>query len=126
MALRHSYTRLAPVYDAIVGPALDSARQNSLQQLCKNNHNSILINGIGSGLDIPYLAEAHYTGCDITPAMLQRAKTKADKQNLAIDLICSDSQLLPFKDNSFDAIVTHLILAIVPNLNTHLTKRVVF
>ena len=119
MALKHSYTLLAPVYDRIVSGPIDAYRQISLSRIKDTHNKNILINGIGSGLDIPYLPEGgYYTGTDITPAMLKRAKYRAHKH--AIDNLINikfqlaDSQALPFEDNSFDAVVMHLILAVVP------------
>ncbi len=116
MALKHSYTLLAPVYDSIVSGPLDSVRIRSLARLSNVENKKILINGIGSGLDLPHLpAGAIYTGTDITPAMLNRARRRADALSLNIDLQLADSQNLPFEDNSFDIIIMHLILAVVPH-----------
>ena len=116
MALKHSYTLLAPVYDTLVSGPLDSYREKSLLRLKETNEKKILINGIGSGLDIPYLpADAIYTGTDITPAMLNRAKKRAKNYPLNIDFQIADSQALPFKNDTFDIVVMHLILAVVPN-----------
>jgi phosphatidylethanolamine/phosphatidyl-N-methylethanolamine N-methyltransferase len=116
MALKHSYTLLAPVYDALVSAPLDHWRQKSLAQLGDTQGKRILINGIGSGLDIPYLPrDASLVGSDITPAMLARAKRRATEHNCEIELVCADSQQLPFENNSFDVIVMHLILAVVPD-----------
>lgn len=116
MSLKHSYTLLAPFYDIMVSSALDSARQKSLAQLQNITDKSILINGIGSGLDIPYLPrEAQYTGTDITAAMLKIAQRRATENNFDIELICSDSHQLPFENESFDIVIMHLILAVVPN-----------
>ena len=71
MALKHSYTLLAPVYDRIVSGPIDAYRQISLSRI-KNTHNkNIPINGICSGLDIPYLPEgSYYTGTDIRAPLL--------------------------------------------------------
>ncbi|HHJ34535.1 MAG TPA: class I SAM-dependent methyltransferase [Gammaproteobacteria bacterium] len=118
MALRHSYTLLAPVYDTIVTGPLDACRIKSLARVTDSKDKKILINGIGSGLDIPHLpGDAIYTGTDITPAMLARAENRARdpaNKSLNIDLQIADSQALPFKDNHFDHIIMHLILAVVP------------
>ncbi len=115
MALKHSYTLLAPVYDSIVSGPLDHVRIRSLARLQNVEGKKILINGIGSGLDIPHLpAGAEYTGSDITPAMLKRAKQRAQQHQLDIDLQVADSQALPFADNQFDIVIMHLILAVVP------------
>ena len=119
MALKHSYTLLAPIYDAMVSGPLDFYREKSLARLTDTANKNILINGIGSGLDIPHLpVDAHYVGTDITPAMLQRAEKRADKyisgSALDISFQIADSQALPFENESFDIIVMHLILAVVP------------
>lgn len=117
MSLRHSYTLIAPVYDAIVSAPMDSWRRLSLSRLNPENEKEVLISGIGSGLDIPHLdPRCHYTGTDITPAMLNHAAGKARQHDeIAIDLQEADSQSLPFEDQSFDAVILHLILAVVPD-----------
>jgi phosphatidylethanolamine/phosphatidyl-N-methylethanolamine N-methyltransferase len=116
MALKHSYTLLAPLYDALLSGKLDTQRKNSLARLGNVSGKNVLINGIGTGLDIPFLPNgAHYTGSDITPAMLERAQKRASDCNFNIDLSVADSQALPFPDQHFDIIVMHLILAVVPD-----------
>jgi ubiquinone/menaquinone biosynthesis C-methylase UbiE len=120
MALKHSYTLLAPVYDTLVSGPLDVYREKSLSRLKETENKKILINGIGSGLDIPFLPDdAIYVGTDITPAMLKRAKKRAStdtrKASLDISFQVADSQNLPFEDKSFDIVVMHLILAVVPD-----------
>jgi len=116
MALKHSYTLLAPVYDSLVSGPIDPFREKSLSRLGDINNKNILINGIGSGLDIPYLPEgATYTGTDITPAMLSRAEQRANNYSLDISFLIADSQKLPFNSDSFDIVIMHLILAVVPN-----------
>ncbi|MDH5393144.1 MAG: class I SAM-dependent methyltransferase [Gammaproteobacteria bacterium] len=115
MSLKFSYTILAPFYDALIRQATAHWRQHSLALIDVNKHQNILINGIGSGLDIPYLPEGpSYTGTDITPAMLSRAASRRDLSSCEIHLQQADSQCLPFDDNSFDLVIMHLILAVVP------------
>lgn len=116
MALKHSYTVLAPIYDTVVSGPIDAFRKQSIARIHQPKNKKILINGIGSGLDMPYLPDdAHYIGTDITPAMLERAKDRASTLSIDIDFHLADSQALPFDDDSFDAIVMHLILAVVPD-----------
>ena len=115
MALKHSYTLIAPIYDAVVSGPIDRYRKTSLERIADAEQKHILINGIGSGLDIPHLpANARYTGTDITPAMLRRAQQRAELHQRTIELQIADSQSLPFDNDSFDAVVMHLILAVVP------------
>lgn len=117
MALRHSYTLLAPIYDVIVDQATRPIRQISLNRIRYETNPDILIIGIGTGLDIPLLDQrAKYTGIDITAAMLNKAQIrKQHRPELNITLQQADAMALPFADNSYDTVVMHLILAIVPD-----------
>ncbi len=116
MALKHSYSVLAPVYDAVVRGPLDGVRRKSLARLKDIKDKDILINGIGTGLDLAYLPHgARYTGSDITPLMLRRAQKRARETGIDIRLECADSQHLPFENAAFDIIIMHLILAVVPS-----------
>lgn len=116
MGLKFSYTLLAPIYDSIVGSATHEMRLASLQRLSHLNSQNVLINGIGTGLDIPFLPEHHnYTATDITPAMLRQCEMQLAQHNLKIELHTADVMQLPFNDNQFDIVLMNLILAVVPN-----------
>ncbi len=115
MALNHAYTLLAPIYDYIIGRASRPWRQDSLRELGDVRGKQILIDGIGSGLDIPHLApQAQYIGLDLTRAMLKRARSQTQIAHADIALHQGDAMLLPYKSEQFDAIIMHLILAVVP------------
>ncbi len=112
-ALRRSYTMLAPFYDRIVATPTRLVRQRSLAQLDNPQGLPILLCGIGSGLDIPYLPiGAHYVGIDITRAMLKRARQRITNQDVILHL--GDVMQLPYPEHSFQVIIMHLILAVVP------------
>jgi len=114
MGLRHSYTLLAPLYDCVVGPPLRRIRQASLARLPPHGGLAVLIDGIGTGLDLPLLPAAHrYVGLDLTRAMLNKAQPR--RGALDLTLVQGDSQGLPFRAAAFDVVVMHLILAIVPD-----------
>jgi ubiquinone/menaquinone biosynthesis C-methylase UbiE len=114
MSLRLSYTLLAPFYDFVAKPAFAKAREKSLRRLPRSSSCNVLLSGVGTGLDLPYLPICHhYAGLDITHAMLERAMPRV--AGLSIDWIQGDSQALPFKDACFDHAVLHLILAVVPD-----------
>lgn len=121
MSLRTSYTLLAPFYDWLVGPALARVRAASLARLPRGGHAHILVNGIGTGLDLPLLPATHrYTALDLTRAMLDQALPRGG----ALDLQWTqgDSQRLPFRANAFDHVLLHLILAIVPDTRAALRE----
>jgi len=116
MGLKFSYTLLAPVYDFVVSNATQPMRISSIQRLDHTIPQSVLINGIGTGLDIPFLPTQHnYTGTDITPAMLVKCKHRLRDSTLKLHLQNADAMKLPFPDNQFDIVLMNLILAVVPD-----------
>ena len=116
MTLRYTYTLFAPIYDAFVAPLTARARRDSLLRLREGPHADVLLVGVGSGLDLPLLLRgSRYTGIDLTPAMLARARRKAAALNLDIRLDQGDARRLPYGDATFDAVVLHLILAVTPH-----------
>lgn len=112
MGLQHTYRFIAPFYDKIVARTTFSMRKKSIEQINSLSNKKVLISGIGTGLDIPLLdSSAEYHGIDITPAMLQ----KVPKTTLPDLSLCVANVLkLPYSDNSFDIVIMHLILAVVP------------
>ena len=113
MSLKHTYTLIAPFYDAAIERATRAARKHSLSALPEKSGN-VLLAGIGTGLDLPHLpAQHHYVGIDLNQAMLRRALPRA--RHVDFVPVLGDSQRLPFADASFDAAVLHLILAVVPD-----------
>lgn len=114
MSLRTSYTLIAPFYDWLVGPAFSRVRVASLARLPRSGDAHILVNGIGTGLDLPLLPPMHrYTALDLNRAMLEKALPRGS--NLDLQWVQGDSQCLPFRTGVFDHVLLHLILAIVPD-----------
>lgn len=112
-SLQRSYTFFTPLYDTFVEAPFRAARQRSLAQLGNVQDLKILLCGIGTGLDIPYLPNgAHYTGIDLTHAMLKRAQPRITTQDLCLHQ--GDVMQLPYPDECFEVVIMHLILAIVP------------
>lgn len=120
MTLKTSYTLIAPVYDAAIDRATRAARATSLAHL-PAAPGRVLIDGVGTGLDLPLLPPQHnYVGLDLTAAMLARARPRAG--HLEFRAVQGDAQRLPFADAAFDHAVLHLILAVVPNPNACLAE----
>ena len=116
MSLKHSYTLIAPFYEALIGKGTQRIRQNSWLKTGDLTDCNVLIPGIGTGLDIPFLPDGgNYTGFDLTPAMLARATQRAAKSDCNLVLKLSDIHALDETGEQFDLIVMHLILAVVPS-----------
>ncbi len=118
-SLQRAYGIWAPIYDQAVRGFSEPLRQRSLRQIPQNASCQILIDGIGTGLDIPFLPN-HCTaiGIDLTHAMLRRAQNQPNP----IPLVQADAEVLPFANATFDFVVMHLILAVVPNAGKALAE----
>ena len=112
---RRAYTLFAPWYDAAVESATCEARGASLGRLRPGRDVDLLICGAGSGLDIPHLPPGSTaTALDLTRAMLRRGRRHATRGRLSVFFVVGDATALPFAAATFDAVVLHLILAVIP------------
>lgn len=123
---RLRYTLWAPAYDALVGAAgFDGARRLSIDRLRLAPGDSALIVGAGTGLDLDFLpSTAHVTAIDVTPAMLKQLERRAAGAGRPVTARVMDARRLAFPDSSFDAVVMHLILAVMPEPERGLTEAV--
>ena len=111
----------APFYDAVVGAPLRESRRRSLAGLGHVSGQLILLDGVGTGLDLPWLRpDGRYVGLDLTPAMLNRARARAGRLHIQFQI--GDAMALPFRDHAFDQVVLHLILAVVPDPSAALAE----
>lgn len=113
MSLKISYRFIAPIYDVLLERSTSRARRLSLARLPQQESLQVLINGAGTGLDFPFLPPCHeYTALDLSGAMLARSRGRGVDLNMA--RVQGDGMSLPFADESFDVVVLHLILAVLP------------
>jgi ubiquinone/menaquinone biosynthesis C-methylase UbiE len=76
----------------------------------------VLIVGAGTGLDLEFLPNnCEITATDLTPSMIERVKKRNQTLNLRVQAIVMDGQALAFEEGSFDKIILHLILAVIPD-----------
>ncbi len=112
---RARYSAYAPFYDTIVGP-LQNGRRRSIELLDLQPGEHLLIVGCGTGLDLPLLpANVQVTTFDLTPAMVHRTVARATKLGRAVDAAVMNGQQVALADSAFDAVILHLILAVIPD-----------
>lgn len=109
------YTIYTPIYDSI-GRIFAESRKKSISSLEIKKGDKVLIIGAGTGLDLEFLSpNCEITATDITPSMIKRLSKRSKKLNLNVDAQVMDGQKLLLPDNSYDKIILHLILAVIPN-----------
>lgn len=123
---RLRYTFWAPAYDAVAGAAgFEAARRSSIDRLGLAPGDRVLMVGAGTGLDLEFLpSNVHVTAIDVTPAMLKQLERRAAGANRVVTTHIMDARQLAFPDSSFDAVVMHLILAVMPQPERGLSEAV--
>lgn len=113
---RLRYTLYLPIYDFVADRIFRRHRMRSVSLLDAKPTDSILLLGAGSGLDLPYLqGYTNLTAIDITPGMISKLKRRADALHIPVRAQVMNGQELRFADAAFDAVVLHLILAVIPD-----------
>lgn len=117
------YRLWAPIYDATVNHAFAPGRRRALELLNLRPGERVLIPGVGTGADLPFLpAGVLATGIDLSPAMLAKARRKVGRCAATVELIQGDAQSLPAAAGHFDAAILNLILSVVPDAHTCLAS----
>ncbi len=112
--LRRLYTLYAPVYDLAFERLMAPARRRAIARLALTDGERVLIVGGGTGQDVPHLPKGvRVTFGDVTPLMLSIARRRAARLGREVTFVELDATALPFEDESFDAVLLHLIVAVV-------------
>lgn len=105
------YGVFSRVYDAVNGFFYTDAMRNNVAELANVRQDSRVLDvGCGTG----YTTEAvlkkaslgEVNGIDLTPQQLRKAAVKLKPQKAIINLSRGDTENLPFRDETFDAVVS--------------------
>jgi ubiquinone/menaquinone biosynthesis C-methylase UbiE len=114
--LKRKWEREAPTYDWRMGFFEKVLFGDGREWVCSQAHGEVLEVAVGTGRNFPFYREGvRLTGIDLSPAMLEIARKKADELGLDADLREGDAQELPFPDASFDAVVCTLSPCTIPD-----------
>ena len=92
------------------------SRKKSIESIPFKSGDKVLIIGAGTGLDLTFLPDdCEIIATDITPSMIERIKKRNAKLNKNVQATVMDGQKLEFDNNTFDVVILHLILAVIPN-----------
>lgn len=108
------YRIYAPIYDRFMRPLTDAVRRRAIALLALQPGERLLIPGVGTGLNLPAIADdVHTIATDLSPAMLRQARAKAATSTITFAIM--DAQTLGLPDASFDAVLLNLIVSVVPD-----------
>lgn len=84
--------------------------------VCAQARGKVLEIAIGTGLNLPfYPADVEITGIEISPAMLEIARRRANNLDRKVELAIGDAQALPFPDRHFDTVICTIALCSIPD-----------
>jgi len=105
------YDRISRVYDYLIGAFERKYAEMAVEQLCVEEGETVLEVGFGTGYCLKRIAESvgkmgKAYGVDISSGMLEATRRRLDKAGLMdrVELLCGDATILPYGDNSFDAV----------------------
>jgi len=117
--IAREFSRHAGTYDKFASLQNSLAKElvNSVRAF-KISPKTILDIGTGTG-EVAFLLQnvfrdAKITGCDIAPGMIERAKQKNRSKNITFE-VC-DAEIMPYKDKTFDLVVSNTTYQWVENL----------
>jgi len=84
--------------------------------VCSRASGQVLEVAVGTGRNLTFYSQGvRITGIDLSPAMLEITRKRADQLGVDADLREGDAQQLPFADASFDTVVCTLSLCNIPD-----------
>lgn len=108
------YDRVAAVYDWYTAPMEALGGRRARQRLFGCAQGRVLEVGVGTGLNLAsYPAGVDLTGVDLSRRMLNRARRRADRMGLPVDLVVADIEALPYPDASFDTVAAACVFCSV-------------
>jgi phosphatidylethanolamine/phosphatidyl-N-methylethanolamine N-methyltransferase len=111
--LRFRYSLWAPHYDRVT--KLHPQRRRSVELLAPRPGERLLIVGVGTGSDLPYVPDGvEVMAVDLTPAMLEQARVHA-RPGLPVDFRVMDGMALELPGDAFDAALLHMVLEVIPD-----------
>ena len=110
------YRAWAPVYDALLERFFRPGRHATATLLALQPGERVLLVGVGTGLDLPYLPPGvDAVGIDLSEPMLARARRTATSLPARIELRHADAADAGEPPASYDAAILSLVLSVVPD-----------
>ncbi len=114
---RARYDRIAAIYDFIEAPMERGSFARWRRRLwAEVKGPRVLEVGVGTGKNFAYYPkDVSITAVDFSPRMFEKARRRAEREGVRVDLRVMDVQHLDFPDDSFDSTVASFVFCSVPD-----------
>src|SRR5829696_9680447 len=114
--LKRHWESEAPTYDRRMDFIERVLFGDGREWVCSRASGQVLEVAGGTGRNLTFYSQGvRITGIDLSPAMLEITRKRADQLGVDADLREGDAQQLPFADASFDTVVCTLSLCNIPD-----------
>jgi ubiquinone/menaquinone biosynthesis C-methylase UbiE len=114
--VRQIQDKSAPHYDRSMGFFERILFAGGREWACSQVSGDVLELAIGTGRNLPqYPADVRLTGVELSPQMLELARTRAAELGREVDLRIGDAQALEFEARSFDTVIITFGLCTIPD-----------
>lgn len=114
---RKRYDRIAPLYDLMEG-LVEHTKYSRWRRMLweKVEGENVLEIGVGTGKNFAYYPYGvRITAIDFSEKMLMRARNRAKREKVNVNLQQMDVQSLEFADNTFDTVIGSFVFCSVPD-----------
>ncbi len=110
------YNRFARWYDWVEGVPNLLGVSRLRRILLRRASGRVLEVAVGTGKNLPsYPSDCRITGLDVSSEMLDVARKRATTMFMDVSFLLGDADVLPFRDQSFDTVVSSLSTCTFPN-----------
>ncbi|MDY7081434.1 MAG: class I SAM-dependent methyltransferase [Halobacteria archaeon] len=114
---------LASIYDGFVYPAERLFYREYREWLAENLDGRVLEIGVGTGAMLPYYPpDIDLHAVEPDSYMRRQATKKARKLDVDIQVLDARAEYLPYRDDSFDAVVASLVFCTIPDVEKALSE----
>ena len=114
--VRELWDKAAPRYDRSMGFWEKVLFAGGREWACSQAAGDVLEIAVGSGRNLPYYErDVRLTAIELSPAMLELARSRAGELGFEVDLKLGDAQALEFPDDSFDTVIATFSLCSIPD-----------
>jgi ubiquinone/menaquinone biosynthesis C-methylase UbiE len=114
--VRRYYDTIADRYDKEIGLWEKVLFGGGRAWVCAQARGEVLEIAVGTGRNFPYYpGDVHLTAIDISPAMLDVARRRAQELGRVVDLRVGDAQAVDVPDARFNTVVSTLSLCSIPD-----------
>lgn len=114
--ISEKYNRFARWYDWVEGVPEVLGVRRLRRRLLQRASGRVLEVAVGTGKNLSYYPEGcRIIGVDVSAKMLNIARHRAAKLLIDVSFLLADAEALPFRDKSFDTVVSSLTTCTFPN-----------